>query len=98
MSVEGYALSFLFVIIRSCCMTKPSPLHHRQVLAACVLSKGLLAEMLYSACATSRSLCLFSPHSIKCADYVRCDVCYNGNFSADNFDCLTIEQKKLEVA
>jgi hypothetical protein len=79
-------------------VTKPPPSRRQQVLAARVLSKGLLTEMLYSACTTSRSLCLFSPHSIKCADYVRCSVYCDGNFSADDFDHLTIEQKKLEVA
>jgi hypothetical protein len=61
------------------------------VLAARVLAEGLLAEMLCSACATSGSLYLFSPHSIKCADYVRRGVRYDGNFSADDFDRLTIE-------
>jgi hypothetical protein len=79
-------------------VTKP-PLSHRwQVLAAHVLSKGLLAEMPCSAYATSRSLCLFSLHFIKCADYVHYDVRYNSNFSADDFDRLTMEQKKLKLA
>jgi hypothetical protein len=63
-----------------------------------VLSEGLLAKMPYSACATSRSLYLFSLYSIKYADCVHYNVCYNGNFLADDFDYLTIEQKKLEVA
>jgi hypothetical protein len=61
------------------------------VLAARVLSEGLLAEMSYSAYAISGSLYLFSPYSIKCADCVHRDVRYDGNFSADNFDRLTVE-------
>jgi hypothetical protein len=77
---------------------KPPPSRRQQVLAARVLSEGLLAEMLCSACAISRSLCRFSPHSIKCADCVRRGIRYNSNFSADDFDRLTAEQKKLEVA
>jgi hypothetical protein len=72
-------------------VTKPPPSRRRQVLAACVLSEGLLAEMPYSAYAVSGSLYLFSPHSIKCADYVRHSVHYDGNFSADDFDRLTTE-------
>jgi hypothetical protein len=79
-------------------VTKPPPSRYQQVLAARVLSEGLLAEMLCSAYMISGSLCLFSPHSIKCSDYVRRNVRYNDNFSADDFDCLTAEQKKLEVA
>jgi hypothetical protein len=51
-----------------------------------------------SACATSRSLYLFSPHSVKCVDCVRYNVYYNSNFSADDFNHLTIEQRKLELA
>jgi hypothetical protein len=84
--------------MRSCRVTKPPPSRRRQVLAARVLSKGLLAEMPCSACATSGSLCLFSPHSIKCADCVRRGVRCDGNFSADDFDRLTAEQRKLEIA
>jgi hypothetical protein len=79
-------------------VTKPPPSRRRQVLAARVLSKRLLAEMPYSAYATSRSLYLFSPHFIKCADCVHHRVHYNDNFLADDFDHLTTEQKKLEVA
>jgi hypothetical protein len=77
--------------MRSCRVTKPPPSRRRQVLAAHVLSKGLLAEMSYSACAISGSLYLFSPHSIKCADCVRRGVRCDGNFSADDFDRLTME-------
>jgi hypothetical protein len=84
--------------MRLCRVIKPPSSRRRQVLAAHVLSKGLLAEMLYSVCAISGSLCLFSPYSIKCADCVRRGVYYNSNFSADDFDHLTVEQKKLEVA
>jgi hypothetical protein len=77
--------------MRSCRVTKPPPSRRWQMLAARVLSKGLLAEMPCSAYAISRSLCLFSPHSIKCADCVRCGVRCDGNFSADDFDRLTAE-------
>jgi hypothetical protein len=84
--------------MRSSRVIKPPPSRRQQVLTAHVLSKGLLAEMLYLACAISGSLCRFSPHSIKCADCVRHGVRYDGNFSADDFDHLTAEQKKLEVA
>jgi Zn ribbon nucleic-acid-binding protein len=72
-------------------VSKPPTSRRRQTLAARVLSKGLLAEMLCSACAISGSLCRFSPHSIKCADCVRCGVCCDGNFSAEEFDHLTVE-------
>jgi hypothetical protein len=56
-----------------------------------VLSEGLLAEMPHSAYAISGLVYLFSPHSIKCADCVHRGVYYDGNFSADDFDCLTAE-------
>jgi hypothetical protein len=77
--------------MRLCCVTKPPPSRRRQVLAAHVLSKGLLADMPCSAYATSGSLCLFSPQSIKCADCVRYSVRCDSNFSADDFDRLTAE-------
>jgi hypothetical protein len=77
---------------------KPPSSHYQQVLATCVLSKRLLAKMSCSAYTISRSLCLFSPHSVKCADCVQHRICYNSNFLTDNFDHLTIEQRKLEVA
>jgi hypothetical protein len=84
--------------MRSPRVIKPPPSRRRQVLAARVLSEGLLTEMPCSACAISRSLYQFSPHSTKCADCVRRDIHYDGNFSADDFDRLTVKQKKLEVA
>jgi hypothetical protein len=90
-SVGGYALSFFLIIMRSCRVTKPSPSRRRQVLAARVLSEGLLAEMPYSSCATFRSLYLFSPYSIKCANCVRRDVRCDGNFSVDDFDHLIMK-------
>jgi hypothetical protein len=77
--------------MRSCYVIKPSPSRRRQMLAARVLSKRLLAKMLYSVCATSRSLYLFSPHSIKYADCVRRDVRCDSNFLTDDFDHLTTE-------
>jgi hypothetical protein len=77
--------------MRSCYVIKPTPSRRRQVLAAHVLSEGLLAEMSCSAYVVSRSLYLFSPHSIKCADCVHRGVHYDGNFLADDFDRLTTE-------
>ena len=79
-------------------MSKPVPSRRRQVLAARVLSEGVLTEITCSACAISGSLYHFSPHSIKCADCVRRGIRCDRNFSADDFDRLTREQKKLEVA
>ena len=79
-------------------VNKPPPSRRQQVLATRVLSEGLLAEMPCSACAISGSLCRFSPHSTKCADCVRRGIRCDRNFSADDFDRLTAEQKKLEVA
>jgi hypothetical protein len=84
--------------MRSCRVIKPPPSRRWQVLAARVLSEGLLAEIPCSACAISRSLCLFSLHSIKCADCVHRGVRCDSNFSTDDFDHLTTEQKKLELA
>jgi hypothetical protein len=84
--------------MRSPRVIKPPPSRRRQVLAARVLSKGLLAEMPCLAYAISGSLCRFSLYSTKCADYVRYGIRCDGNFSADDFDHLTMEQKKLEVA
>jgi hypothetical protein len=44
-------------------VTKPIPSRRRQVLATRVLSKGLLAKILYSSYTISRLLYLFSPYS-----------------------------------
>jgi hypothetical protein len=84
--------------MRSPRVIKPPPSRRRQVLAAHVLSEGLLAEMSCLAYVISRSLCRFSPHFTKCANCVRHGIRYDGNFLADDFDRLTVEQKKLEVA
>jgi hypothetical protein len=61
------------------------------MLATHVLSKGLLAEMLYLAYAISGSLCRFSLHFIKYADYVHHNVRYDDNFLMNNFNRLTTE-------
>jgi hypothetical protein len=53
--------------------------------------------MSYSDYATSGSLYLFFPASTPCAKCVRRSVRYDGNFSVDDFDHLTIEQRKLET-
>jgi hypothetical protein len=79
-------------------VSKPIPSRCQQVLATCVLSKGLLAKMLYTTYITSRLLCLFSLHSIKCANYVCYGIYYDGNFLADDFNRLTVKQKKLKGA
>jgi hypothetical protein len=47
--------------------------------------------------ATSGSLCVFSDSLTQCAECVRRGVRYNGNFSLDDFDRLTAEQRKLEA-
>jgi hypothetical protein len=91
MLIKGCALSFFLVIIHLYYMIKPPPSRRQQVLATRVLSKRLLAEMPCSAYTTSKSLYLFSPHSIKCADCVRYNVYCDDNFLADDFDRLTAE-------
>jgi hypothetical protein len=68
------------------------------VLAARVLSEGLLVKILCSAYVISRSLYLFSLHFIKCADYVHYRVYCDSNFLANDFNHLTVEQKKLKLA
>jgi hypothetical protein len=67
------------------------------VLATRVASKRKEVEMLYSSCATSKSLYVFSNSSSQCAECVRRGVRYDGNFSVDDFDRLTAEQRKLEA-
>jgi hypothetical protein len=67
------------------------------VLATRVASEGKEMEMLYSGYATSGSLCVFSDSSTRCAECVRRGVRYDGNFSVDDFDRLTAEQRKLEA-
>jgi hypothetical protein len=72
-------------------VTKPPPSRRRQVLAAQVLSEGLLVDIPCSTYAILESLYRFSPHSIKRADYIRRGIRYNSNFSADDFNHLNIE-------
>jgi heterodisulfide reductase subunit C len=67
------------------------------VLATRVAFEGKEVEMLYSGCATSRSLCVFSDSLTRCAECVRCSVRCDGNFSIDDFDRLTIKQRKLKA-
>jgi hypothetical protein len=61
------------------------------MLATCVTSKRKEVEMLYSGCATSGSLYVFSDSLIRCAECVRRDVRCDSNFSIDDFDHLTAE-------
>jgi hypothetical protein len=67
----------------------PSSRQH-QVLATRVALEGKEAEMPCSGCATSRSLCVFSVSSARCAECVRRGVRCNSNFSSADFDCLTV--------
>jgi hypothetical protein len=67
------------------------------VLVTRVASEGTVARMLYSRYTTSESLCVFSASLIRCSGCVRRGVRYDGNFSVDDFDRLTIEQRKLEA-
>jgi hypothetical protein len=61
------------------------------VLATCVASEGKEVEILYSGYVASGSLCVFSDSLTRCAECVRRGVRYNGNFSVDDFDRLTVE-------
>jgi hypothetical protein len=56
-----------------------------------VAYKGKEVEMLYSGCAISGSLYIFSDSSTRCAECVRRGVRYDSNFSIDDFDRLTAE-------
>jgi hypothetical protein len=63
----------------------------RKVLATRVASEGKEVEMPYSGYTTSGSLCVFSDSSTQCVECVRRGVRYDGNFSIDDFDRLTIK-------
>jgi hypothetical protein len=78
-------------------VSKVSSSRRCKVLITRIASKGIVAEMLHSGYTTSRSLHIFSPSSTRCAKYVRYNVRYDSNFSADDFDRLTIKQRKLEA-
>jgi hypothetical protein len=67
------------------------------VLATRIASKGKEVQMPYSGYTISGSLCVFSDSSIRCAKCVRRGVRCDGNFSIDDFDRLTAEQRKLEA-
>jgi hypothetical protein len=53
--------------------------------------------MLYSSYTASGSLYLFSDSLTRYTECVRRDVRYDGNFSADDSDRLTVKQRKLEA-
>jgi hypothetical protein len=53
--------------------------------------------MLYSGYTTFGSLYIFSASLTRCAEYVCYDVCCNDNFSIDDFNHLTVKQRKLET-
>jgi hypothetical protein len=67
------------------------------VLATRIASKGKEVQMLYSGYTISVSLCVFSDSLIRCAKCVRRGVRCDGNFSINDFDRLTAEQRKLEA-
>jgi hypothetical protein len=56
-----------------------------------------MAEMPCSECTALGSLYVFSASLTRCAECVRCSVRYDDNFSVDDFDRLTAEQRKLEA-
>jgi hypothetical protein len=53
--------------------------------------------MLYSGYATSGSLCVFSNSLTRCAECVHRGVRCDSNFSVDDFNRLTTEQRKLKA-
>jgi hypothetical protein len=67
------------------------------VLATRVASKGKTVEILYSIYMTSGSLYIFSDSLIRYAECVRRGVRCDGNFSIDDFNRLTVKQRKLEA-
>jgi hypothetical protein len=62
-----------------------------------VASERKEVEIPCSGCATSGSLCVFSDSLTRCAECVRRGVRCDSNFSVDDFDRLTAEQRKLEA-
>jgi hypothetical protein len=72
-------------------VSKVSSSRRYKVLITRIASKGIVAKILYLDYTTSKSLHIFSPSSTQCAKCVRYDVRYNSNFSADDFDRLTIK-------
>jgi hypothetical protein len=83
--------------MRTTRVSKVPSSRRRKVLATRVASEGKEVEMPCSGCATSGSLCVFSDSSTRCAECVRRSVRYDGNFSVNDFDRLSAEQRKLEV-
>jgi hypothetical protein len=77
---------------------KPSSTIRRQALAERIAQDGDKAMVACSACAVSRTLCLFAPHSLKCSECVHKNVSYDGSFSEADYDKLSEEQSKLEAA
>jgi hypothetical protein len=69
----------------------------RKVLTTCVTSKRKEVEILYSGYATSGSLYVFSDSLTRCVECVRYSVRYDSNFSADDSNRLTAEQRKLKA-
>jgi hypothetical protein len=49
-------------------------------------------------CVRSGARCIFAPHSSKCAECTRKGVSCDGSFFETDYDKLSAEQAKLEVA
>jgi hypothetical protein len=78
--------------MRTTRVSKVPSLRRRKVLATRVASEGKEVKMSYSGYMISGSLCVFSDSLTRCAECVRRGVRCDGNFSVDDFDCLTVEQ------
>jgi hypothetical protein len=83
--------------MRTIRVSKVPSSRQRKVLATRVASEGKEVEMPYFGYITSGSLYVFSDSLTQCAECVRHGVRYNSNFSIDDFDRLTTEQRKLEA-
>jgi hypothetical protein len=83
--------------MRTTRVSKVPSSRRRKVLATRVAFKGKEAKILYSGCTTSGLLYVFSDSLSRCAECVRRGVRCDGNFSVDDFDHLTVKQRKLEA-
>jgi hypothetical protein len=73
----------------TCKVSKIPSSRRRLALYARVRLEGVQVDISCSAYETSGSLYVFSAASVKCAKCVRRGVCYDGNFSSDDFDRLS---------
>ena len=79
-------------------ISKSSSTVRRKVFIARVLSEGDVAEMPCSSYMLSRSLCVFLALSTKCSECIRRGSRCDRNFSAEDFDRLIAERRRLEQA